>query len=366
MSFTTIIDIAIIIASLNVLAYLLLILLLKKSPDNKVSKHWPSVSVLIPVRNEEHNLPGLLECISNLDYPQDRMEILIGDDSSEDGSGEQIRNWEMKLDHVKYVQILEERNGLKAKANVLAQLISHSTSQFLLVLDADTFVGGNWVKEMVGSFKENTGLVNGITRVRGKGFLASLQNIDWLFAQGKLKVLDQVKGSVTGIGNNMGMSRSSYEKSGGFENLPFSLTEDHALFTAMEQKALITIQKFCPDALGTTQAEESIARLISQRKRWMTGAFLIPFWIQLVLILEVMMGPLILLILLFNWQFGLLLYLTSLLVYWLFLTRIERLLMIKIQGIVLFVYPFYYTFIVTCSALLLILPLKISWKGRKY
>ncbi len=42
------------------------------------------VSIIIAVRNEEANLPGKLENLSRLDYPKDRLQIVIASDGSTD------------------------------------------------------------------------------------------------------------------------------------------------------------------------------------------------------------------------------------------------------------------------------------------
>lgn len=51
----------------------------------------PSISVVIPVRNERQTLPALLEELLQQEYPPDRYEILVVDGRSTDGTGELVR-----------------------------------------------------------------------------------------------------------------------------------------------------------------------------------------------------------------------------------------------------------------------------------
>src|SRR6185437_9243642 len=56
--------------------------LIEKPPE---AGELPSVSVVVPARNEAHNLPALLASLRALDYPN--VELLVVDDASTDGSG---------------------------------------------------------------------------------------------------------------------------------------------------------------------------------------------------------------------------------------------------------------------------------------
>ena len=47
---------------------------------------WPMVSVVVPARDEARSLPGCLETILAQDYPADRLEVLVVDGGSRDGS----------------------------------------------------------------------------------------------------------------------------------------------------------------------------------------------------------------------------------------------------------------------------------------
>ena len=51
---------------------------------------WPFVSVIVPVRNEAAFIADLVGAILNQDYPQDRMEVIIADGRSTDGTREII------------------------------------------------------------------------------------------------------------------------------------------------------------------------------------------------------------------------------------------------------------------------------------
>lgn len=105
----------------------------------------PSISVVIPVRNERQTLPELLKQLLDQDYPQDRYEILVVDGQSTDGTGALVgRRYARSrvpvrvLDNPKKVAAAGRNLGIEAaKGEVLVFMNGHSavTSRSLL---ADT------------------------------------------------------------------------------------------------------------------------------------------------------------------------------------------------------------------------------------
>ncbi len=105
----------------------------------------PSISVVIPVRNERQTLPELMRQLLDQDYPRDRYEILIVDGRSKDGTGELARRRYARsavpvrvLDNPKKVAAAGRNLGIgAAKGEVIVFLNGHCsvTSRTLL---ADT------------------------------------------------------------------------------------------------------------------------------------------------------------------------------------------------------------------------------------
>ena len=62
------------------------------------------MSLVIASRNEQENLPGLLSDLINQDYPQEKLEIIVVDDRSNDNT-ENIVKKLMESNNIKYVRI---------------------------------------------------------------------------------------------------------------------------------------------------------------------------------------------------------------------------------------------------------------------
>lgn len=55
---------------------------------NDLFYDFPFVSIVVPVKNGEKVLPRLIESLLNVDYPKDKMEIILVEDGSKDRSYE--------------------------------------------------------------------------------------------------------------------------------------------------------------------------------------------------------------------------------------------------------------------------------------
>ncbi|MDD5757040.1 MAG: glycosyltransferase, partial [bacterium] len=65
----------------------------------------PMISIIIPVRNAERTLEKTFEYLFGVDYPRDRMEIVIADGGSTAKTVEIIKNWQKKYTFIKLVDV---------------------------------------------------------------------------------------------------------------------------------------------------------------------------------------------------------------------------------------------------------------------
>jgi len=114
--------------------YPILIRLLKPyhKPIRRDSKYSPTFSVIVPAHNEASVISKKLKNLLSLDYPRDKIEIIVIDDGSTDNTLDLAK----KFDGVK---ILESRRIGKSKA--INQGLRKATGDIVLVTDADCFFG---------------------------------------------------------------------------------------------------------------------------------------------------------------------------------------------------------------------------------
>lgn len=98
-------------------------------------QNHPSVSILIPARNEANNLPHLLTQLIKLDYPH--LEIIVLNDFSEDDTEAVLQTWSQKDSRISYQNGLPLPAGWLGKNWACHQLADIATGDFFLFLDAD-------------------------------------------------------------------------------------------------------------------------------------------------------------------------------------------------------------------------------------
>ena len=348
-----------------------LVLRVKKEPAAPLPHVLPQVAVLLPVRNEEEHLPGCLQSLLALDYPPEKLLILVGNDASTDKTLAIAEQWQQENPQIKVYTIENTLGQARGKANVLAQLVHQCPAviEHLFMTDADIRPHPQWIRRMLPALKPGIGLVNGTTRVAGKQLWARWQQTDWAIALGLAKAytyLPRVGRTLTAIGNNMLMSRTAYKATGGYESFPFSITEDYELMEQLRQQGYKAVQLMDRESSATTEPVLNFGVLMHQRKRWMTGAMRLPLPMIALLVVQALFFPAILLILGIQPFLGLFLLLLKLLAQLLLASTVlsrmgER--QLPAAGLL---YELYSFFISTTLMMFYILPLKINWKDRTY
>lgn len=107
----------------------------------------PSVSILIPAHNEEKVIDGCLAAMRQIDYPRDRLEILVVNDRSRDATGA-IADRHAAEDAS--VRVLHRPDGaLPGKPAALADAIGGMTAEAIVFFDADYIPPADLVRKLV-------------------------------------------------------------------------------------------------------------------------------------------------------------------------------------------------------------------------
>lgn len=93
-------------------------------------------SIIIPVLNEEDNLPACLDSLKGLDYPKDKYEVIIVDNGSTDKSVEIVKGYGFEVLH-------EEKKGITYARQ---KGLEAAKGTYYITTDADARVPENWLK----------------------------------------------------------------------------------------------------------------------------------------------------------------------------------------------------------------------------
>jgi cellulose synthase/poly-beta-1,6-N-acetylglucosamine synthase-like glycosyltransferase len=154
----------------------------------------PSVSIIIAARNEEATLPAKLENLYHLDYPRERLQIVIASDGSTDRTADILREQGSSIVPV----ILDRSSG---KASALNTAVQHSTGELLIFLDARQLIDSNTVSELVSCFGDpEVGAASGelLLESSSGGMSADALGIYWKIEKAVRK-LESASGSVVGV-----------------------------------------------------------------------------------------------------------------------------------------------------------------------
>ena len=108
----------------------------------------PSVSILISAYNEEAVIERKIQNLLELDYPKEKLEILIGDDGSADKTAEIVERY--KNQGVTLIKAPQNAG----KAAMLNRLHKHATGEILLFCDANTMMFPNVIRKLTDPFKD--------------------------------------------------------------------------------------------------------------------------------------------------------------------------------------------------------------------
>lgn len=142
----------VVVIGLIILVYAIIILWLylgfnkTKQPTNQsISNTYNEFSVIIPFRNEEKNLPNLLNSLSKLNYPNIKYNIIFVNDDSDDDSVQCIESFFKDKNDFNFRIIENHRKSNSPKKDALQTAIELTTTEWIISTDADCIVPANWL-----------------------------------------------------------------------------------------------------------------------------------------------------------------------------------------------------------------------------
>lgn len=175
--------------------------------DVPINPHFtPGVSIIIPCFNEEEWIHRtILSCI-NQDYPVEKLEVIVVDDQSSDGSVEKMKAVIERINReaVRYATkdrlklIVMEKNGGKREA--LVQGVKIAKHNLVVFVDSDSFLEPTAIRHLVQPFQDpKMGGVAGRTDVENKftNTITKLQTVRYYIAFRIMKAAESYFDSVT-------------------------------------------------------------------------------------------------------------------------------------------------------------------------
>lgn len=119
----------------------------------------PYLSILIPTRDNEKDLIDCLDSIGHLDYPFDKIEIVIWDNNSRQESKDKVKQFlsNMTNEKPRQVEFIEHNDnyGVYTSRNELCKRVG-SDAQFILSIDDDVILPSQFFEGLLPVFQEDS------------------------------------------------------------------------------------------------------------------------------------------------------------------------------------------------------------------
>ncbi|WP_218082307.1 glycosyltransferase [Anthocerotibacter panamensis] len=230
----------------------------------------PTVSVLVPCRNEALVVRELVANLYQLDYPQERLEVWIADDRSTDGTGAILSELQAHYPSLKvYSRPTTARAG---KSAVLNELFQRATGEMIVVFDADGQVESDFLRRTLAYFKDPQVGALQVRRViqnAPTNFLTRGQQVE--MALDAYYQAQRVQAGGTGElrGNGQVLRRSALLSCGGWNEE--TITDDLDLTLRLHLTGWDIA--FAAEAPVYEEGVTTFSALWRQRQRWAEGGF---------------------------------------------------------------------------------------------
>lgn len=231
----------------------------------------PTVSLVVPAHNEAKVIEKTLECLAKVDYPQQKLQIIIANDGSTDGTSKIVQKFIKTHKSRTNILLFGQRNG--GKANVLNNAIrAKATGTLIMCLDADSLIAADGVKRAVEHFRDRrvVATASNVQIVDNDTILGLAQRFEYLISyhMKKAQTVYNIEYIIGGIGS---MFRRSILRKVQYYDTN-TMTEDIDL--TMKIIALGNKKHrvaYAADCITYTEAVPSWKSLITQRFRWKYG-----------------------------------------------------------------------------------------------
>ena len=242
----------------------------QKSKKHKavLSNNLPTMSIIVPLKNEEKVTERLLNALLQLDYPLGKKEIIIVEDGSSDRTPEICKDY---VTHYPKVIKFFHREVSKGKPSALNFGFKQAKGEIVAVFDADNVPEPDTLLNATKYFSDpSIAAVQGTTcTINAKENMLtkiiSYEEVVWLktFLQGK----DALNLFVSLAGSCQFIRRDVIEEIG--------LWNENCLAEDLEISLRITEKgygiKFSPELVSWQEAPSQLSQLIKQRLRWYRG-----------------------------------------------------------------------------------------------
>jgi len=238
----------------------------KEEVYKKIKESYsPSVCLIVPCYNEENNIKETISSLLLLDYPKEKLEIIVVDDGSTDNTFKKAKAFE------KYgVKVIHKENGGKHTALNIG--IKQTDAEFIGSVDADCSLKPDSLKNLIRHFiePEVMAVTSTVKINKAENTIEGIQYVEFLVAAFLKKIYSVLDSLFVTPGPLSVFRREVFEKLGPYhkahqtEDLELGFRLQKANFKIAHAVNSIVYTKPCP----------TVKSLLLQRLRWRRGFLL--------------------------------------------------------------------------------------------
>jgi len=232
----------------------------KETLKLKEWKEWPSITICVPAHNEENTIARTLESLLKLDYPKNKIKIVVVNDGSTDKTLEIAKKYD--------VEIIDKQIS-QGKGEAVYLAIKECNTEFFGVLDADSIVEAGALKKILAYFNDEKiiAVTPGMKIEEPNSLLQKVQYVEYIFGVFLRKVFAFLD-SVHVVPGPFSIYRKwFFDQYGGFDTN--NITEDTEM--AMRIQSNHYRIENAIDAKVYTKGPRDFKPLLRQRLRWYVG-----------------------------------------------------------------------------------------------
>jgi cellulose synthase/poly-beta-1,6-N-acetylglucosamine synthase-like glycosyltransferase len=229
-------------------------------------------TVIVPFRNEENNLPKLLESISKLNYPIALLQIVMVDDFSKDSSTKIYNQWRIQHQEVDTTLLENLLLSNSPKKDALGRAIPIAKHDWIVTTDADCSVDKNWLLTLDNYIQRNNAemIVGAVMYKTKNNWFHQFQQLDLMSLQGVTIGSFSLGKPFMCNGANFAYTKKFFTEIGGFGGINDKASGDDVLLL---QKAVDYHKERVHylknnDFIVKTKPENDLFKLFMQRVRW--------------------------------------------------------------------------------------------------
>ncbi len=233
----------------------------------------PFVTIQLPLYNEKYVIPRLVQAVCSLDYPRDRFEIQVLDDSTDETTATASRIVQNYAKKGFSIQLIHRTNREGYKAGALQEGLKVAKGNLVAIFDADFVPNSDFLKKLVPHFvsDKKVGMVQARWGHINQDY-SLLTKAQSIFLDGHFMIEHAGRnrsGRYFNFNGTAGMwRRECIEDAGGWQH--DTLTEDLDLSYRAQMRGWQFV--FLPDVVTPAELPVEVNAFKAQQHRWAKGS----------------------------------------------------------------------------------------------